>query len=145
MNVTIRNRKVRRTFAKMATRERRSIKTHSTKYFVAQITDPITPWLLEPRSSMQHSQRHSNNRYPEPNQPNSSYWNKFFKIRSNIVLLYSPWPSWRSFPLGIGDRLKLITEIPLIFMRVSIYRGNIRSCILTLNTVNKTISVFLIK
>ena len=34
----------------------------------------ITPWLIEPWGSMPHSQGHSNNPYPEPNQPNSSYW-----------------------------------------------------------------------
>ena len=33
----------------------------------------LTPWLMEPGGSMPHSQALTNNRYPEPNQPNSSY------------------------------------------------------------------------
>ena len=33
----------------------------------------LTPWLMEPGGSMPHSQGHSNNPYPKPNQPNSSY------------------------------------------------------------------------
>ena len=33
----------------------------------------ITPWLMEPGGSMQHSQGFSNNPYPESNEPNSSY------------------------------------------------------------------------
>ena len=32
-----------------------------------------TPWLMEPGGSMQLSKGPSNNHYPEPNQPNSSY------------------------------------------------------------------------
>ena len=32
-----------------------------------------TPWLVEQGGLMQHSQRHSNNPYPESNQPNSLY------------------------------------------------------------------------
>ena len=32
----------------------------------------LTPWLMEPRGSMPHSQGPSNNFYPEPNLPNSS-------------------------------------------------------------------------
>ena len=33
----------------------------------------LTPWLMEPGSSMPHSQGLSNNSYPEPNQPNSPH------------------------------------------------------------------------
>ena len=33
----------------------------------------ITPWLMEPGGLKSHSQRLSNNAYPEPNQPNSLY------------------------------------------------------------------------
>ena len=33
----------------------------------------LTPWLMEPGGSMQHSQGLSNNSYPEPNQPNSPH------------------------------------------------------------------------
>ena len=33
----------------------------------------LTPWLMEPGGSMPHSQGHSNNPYPEPNQPNSPH------------------------------------------------------------------------
>ena len=37
----------------------------------------LTPWFMEPRCSMPHSKALSNNRYYEPNQPNSSYWYLF--------------------------------------------------------------------
>ena len=33
----------------------------------------LTPWLMEPRASMLHSEGLSNNPYPEPNQPNFLY------------------------------------------------------------------------
>ena len=33
----------------------------------------LTPWLMEPGGSVPHSQGLSNNPYPEPNHPNSSY------------------------------------------------------------------------
>ena len=35
--------------------------------------DHCTPWLMESGDSMPHSQGPSNNPYPVPNQPNSSY------------------------------------------------------------------------
>ena len=34
----------------------------------------LTPWLMELRGSMPHSQGLSNNPYPEPNQPNYPHW-----------------------------------------------------------------------
>ena len=34
------------------------------------LSDLLTPWRMEPRSSMPHSQGLSNNPYPEPNQAN---------------------------------------------------------------------------
>ena len=37
----------------------------------------LTPWLMEPGGSMPHSQGLSSNSYPEPNQPNTSYWYLF--------------------------------------------------------------------
>ena len=44
----------------------------------------LTPWLMEPISSMPHSQGLPNNYYPEPNHPNSQH--------SNIVLPSTPRP-----------------------------------------------------
>ena len=37
----------------------------------------LTTWLMEPGGSMPHSQGFSNNPYPEPNRPSSSYLNLF--------------------------------------------------------------------
>ena len=37
------------------------------------LTNQPTLWLMEPGSSMPYSQGPSNNLYPQPNQPNSSY------------------------------------------------------------------------
>ena len=39
---------------------------------------------MEPVSSMPHSQGHSHNPYPEPKQPNSSYW--YLSLRSIVIL-----------------------------------------------------------
>ena len=39
---------------------------------------------MKPGGSMPHSQGISDNPYPDPNQPNSSYW-YLFKISSNIM------------------------------------------------------------
>ena len=44
----------------------------------------LIPWLMEPGGSMQHSQRFSNNPYPEPNQANSSY--RYLCLRSILIL-----------------------------------------------------------
>ena len=44
---------------------------------------------MAPGSSMLHSQELSNKPYPEPNQPNSSYWYLCFKIHSNIVFPFT--------------------------------------------------------
>ena len=40
----------------------------------------LTPWLMQPGGSMQHSQGLSNNPYPEPNQPNSPHWYLSLKV-----------------------------------------------------------------
>ena len=34
----------------------------------------LTPWLMEPGGSMQHSQEFISNPYPEPGQPNAPHW-----------------------------------------------------------------------
>ena len=41
---------------------------------------------MEPRGSMPHSQGHSNNPCPEPNQPNSSYNNNNNNNNNNLWL-----------------------------------------------------------
>ena len=42
---------------------------------------------MEPGGSIPHSQGLSNNPYPEPNQPNSSYWHLFPVVwLQNIIL-----------------------------------------------------------
>ena len=56
----------------------------------------LTLCLIEPRGSMPHSQGPSNNPYPEPNQPKSSYW-RLLIIHSNIVLSSTPRPSRNYF------------------------------------------------
>jgi hypothetical protein len=43
-----------------------------TKYYNLTINQ-LTPWLMKPRVSIPHSQRLTDNFYPKPNQPNSSY------------------------------------------------------------------------
>ena len=48
-------------------------KTYLGSLHDIQNTSKLTPWLMEPVASMPHSQRLSNNPYPEPNQPNFSY------------------------------------------------------------------------
>jgi hypothetical protein len=42
---------------------------------------------------MSHSQGLSSTSYPDPNQPNGSYYTYFFKVLSNIVLASPPKPS----------------------------------------------------
>ena len=60
----------------------RADKKNETKYKKARFTrcteqvlrGNIIPRLIKPGGPMPHSQRPSNNSYPEPNQSNSSYW-----------------------------------------------------------------------
>ena len=42
---------------------------------------------MEPGGSIPHSQGLSSNPYPEPNQPNSSYWHLFFKIIIILIII----------------------------------------------------------
>ena len=46
-------------------------------YFIVQLihfTKQLTPLIVKSQGSMPHSQRLSNNPYPEWNRPTSSYW-----------------------------------------------------------------------
>ena len=45
----------------------------------------LSPWLVEPRGSMQYSKGLSNNPHSESNQPNPSYW-YIFLLRSIPIL-----------------------------------------------------------
>ena len=49
---------------------------------------------MEPGSSMSHSQELSSNSYPEPNQPNSSYWYLFLRSILRLIL-------FSHLPLGL--------------------------------------------
>ena len=60
--------------------------------------------------SMPHSQGLSNNPYPEPNQPNFSYYN-FFRVHSNIVLHLSLGLPKGLFSLGLPIRILKSTPI----------------------------------
>ena len=73
---------------------RESAKRNSPTLYVnfRQFLDITNSMAYEPGGSMPHSQELSNNPYPEPNQPNSSYDNYFFKVHSNIVLPSTPRP-----------------------------------------------------
>ena len=51
----------------------------------------LTPWLMEPRDSMSHSQGLSNNSWAE-----STQFPALFKVHSNIVLPSTPRPTQRS-------------------------------------------------
>ena len=50
----------------------------------------LTPWFMEPGGSMSHSQRLSNNPYPEPNQQIPRIDSYLFKIHSNIFKALLP-------------------------------------------------------
>ena len=50
----------------------------------------ITPWLIEPKGSMSHSQGLFNNPYLESNQPIPRIDTYFFKVHSNIFLPSTP-------------------------------------------------------
>ena len=52
----------------------------------------LIPWLMEPGSSMPHSQGLSNNPYPKPNQLNSCTDTYIFNVHSNIVRPSTPRP-----------------------------------------------------
>ena len=51
-----------------------------------ELTNELTPWLMEPGGSMPHSQELSNNSYPEPNYPIPRIDTHFSKIHFNFVL-----------------------------------------------------------
>ena len=46
---------------------------NANTHLLIQLINQLTPWHTEPGGSMLHSQGHSNNPYPEPNQPNYTY------------------------------------------------------------------------
>ena len=60
---------------------------------------------MEAGVSMLGSTRLSNNPYPDPNQPNSSRLQYFFKIDSNIVLHLRIGLPKGLFPVGLPDTI----------------------------------------
>ena len=60
---------------------------------------------MKPGGSMPHSQGLSNNPYPEPNQPNTSYYTYPFQFHSNIVLPSTPRPSKGLILVGVPVKI----------------------------------------